>query len=150
MHDFFTWAVGFDDSDCRGVYALFSSCGDDDVDDPPIVDIPLAFLSPMAAGDYTVRITITAADIPNQIVNEQSLAIVEGGNRTYDVTVSNVPVGDQREVKVEVLMRVPVSWVPAQLIFQAARTDSPYNWKKLQSFSTPIQRRGRRCAALSR
>ena len=47
----------------------------------------------MAAGDYTVRITITAADIPNQIVNEQNLAIVEGSNQTYEVTVNDVPVG---------------------------------------------------------
>ena len=85
-----------------GLTLFFSSCGGDDVDEPPIVDIPLAFLRPMAAGDYTVRITITAADIPNQIVNEQNLAIVEGGNRTYEVTVTNVPVGNQREVKVEV------------------------------------------------
>ena len=85
-----------------GFALFFSSCGGDDVDDPPIVDIPLAFLSPMVAGDYTVRVTITAADIPNQIVNEQNLAIVEGSNQTYEVTVDDVPVGNQREVKVEV------------------------------------------------
>ena len=85
-----------------GFTLFFSSCGNDDVDEPPIVDIPLAFLSPMAAGDYTVRITIAAADIPNQIVNEQNLAIVEGSNQTYDVTVTDVPVGNQREIKVEV------------------------------------------------
>ena len=85
-----------------GFTLFFSSCGDDEEEGAPSIDIPLAFFSPMATGDYTVRITITAADIPNQIVNEQNLAIVEGGNRTYEVTVSNVPVGDQREVKVEV------------------------------------------------
>ena len=84
-------------------FALYlSSCGGDDVDDSATVDIPLAFLSSMAAGDYTVRVIITAADIPNQIVSELNLAIVEGNNRTYEVTISNVPVGDQREVKVEV------------------------------------------------
>ena len=85
-----------------GLTLFFSSCGGDDMEDPPMVDIPLAFLSSMAAGDYTVRVIITAADIPNQIVSEQNLAIVEGNNRTYEVTISNVPVGDQREVKVEV------------------------------------------------
>ena len=85
-----------------GVTLFFWSCGGDDVEDLSSMDIPLAFLSPMAAGDYIVKITITADDIPNQIVSEQNLAIVEGGNRTYEVTVSNVPVGDQREVNVEV------------------------------------------------
>ena len=85
-----------------GLALFFSSCGGDDMEDLPSINIPLAFLSPMAAGDYTVRITITAADIPNQIVNEQNLAIVEGSNQTYEVTVNDVPVGNQREVKVEV------------------------------------------------
>ena len=85
-----------------GLTLFFSSCGGDDMEDLPSINIPLAFLSLMAAGDYTVRITITAADIPNQIVNEQNLAIVEGRNQTYDVTVNDVPVGNQREVKVEV------------------------------------------------
>lgn len=85
-----------------GLTLFFFSCGGDDEEDLPSIDIPLAFLSPMAAGDYTVRVTITAADIPNQIVNEQSLAIVEGSNRTYDVTVNDVPVGNRRVVNVEV------------------------------------------------
>ena len=85
-----------------GLTLFLSSCGGDDVEDLPSIDIPLAFLSPMAAGDYTVRVTITAADIPNQIVNEHNLAIVEGSNQTYEVTVNDVPVGNQREVKVEV------------------------------------------------
>ena len=78
------------------------SCGGDDVEDPPSIDIPLAFLSTMAAGDYVVKITITAADIQNQIIKEQNLAIVEGRNQTYEVTVDNIPVGNRREVKVEV------------------------------------------------
>ena len=85
-----------------GLILFFSSCGGDEEEIPPLIDIPLAFLSPMAAGDYTVKITITAADIPNQILNEQNLAIVEGRNQTYDVTVTDVPVGNRREVKVEV------------------------------------------------
>ena len=85
-----------------GLILFFSSCGGDEEEIPPLIDIPLAFLSPMAAGDYTVRVTITAADIPNQITNEQNLAIVEGRNQTYEVTVNDVPVGNQREVKVEV------------------------------------------------
>ncbi len=86
-----------------GLTLFLSSCGGgDDVEDLPSMDIPLAFLSPMAAGDYTVRITITAADIPNQIVDEHNLAIVEGSNQTYEVTVNDVPVGNQREVNVEV------------------------------------------------
>ena len=85
-----------------GLTLLFSSCGSDDEEELPSIDIPLAFLSPMAAGDYTVRITITATDIPNQIINEQNLAIVEGSNQTYEVTVSDVPVGNRREVNVEV------------------------------------------------
>ena len=85
-----------------GLTLFFSSCGGDDMEDLPSIDIPLAFLSPMAAGDYTVKITITAADIPNQIIKEQNLAIVEGRNQTYEVTVNNVPVGNRREVKVEV------------------------------------------------
>lgn len=85
-----------------GLTLVFSSCGGDDTEDLSSMDIPLAFLSPMAAGDYIVKITITAADIPNQIIQEQNLAIVEGLNRTYEVTVNNVPVGNRREVKVEV------------------------------------------------
>ena len=85
-----------------GLTLFLSSCGGDDVEDLPSIDIPLAFLSPMAAGEYTVKITITAADISNQIVDEQNLAIVEGSNQTYEVTVNDVPVGNQREVKVEV------------------------------------------------
>lgn len=85
-----------------GLTLFLLSCGGDDVDELPTVDIPLAFLSPMAAGDYTVRITITAADIANQIINEQNLAIVEGRNQTYEVTVNDVPVGDRRAVNVEV------------------------------------------------
>ncbi len=85
-----------------GLILFFSSCGGDEEEIPPLIDIPLAFLSPMAAGDYTVRVTITAADIPNQITNEQNLAIVEGRNQTYEVTVNDVPVGNQRAVKVEV------------------------------------------------
>ncbi len=85
-----------------GLTLVFSSCGSDDMEDLSSMDIPLAFLSPMAAGDYIVKITITAADIPNQIIEEQNLAIVEGLNRTYEVTVNDVPVGDQREVNVEV------------------------------------------------
>lgn len=72
------------------------------MEDLSSMDIPLAFLSPMAAGDYIVKITITAADIPNQIVQEQNVAIVEGLNRTYEVRVNDVPVGDQRKVEVEV------------------------------------------------
>ena len=85
-----------------GLTLFFSSCGGDDEEDLPSINIPLAFLSPMAQGDYTVRITITAPDIPNQITSEQNLAIVEGANRTYDVTVDNIPVGSKRAVKVEV------------------------------------------------
>ena len=85
-----------------GFTLFFSSCGGDDTEDLSSMDIPLAFLSRMAAGDYTVRITITADDIPSQIVNEQNLAIVEGSNRTYEVTVNDVPVGNRREVNVEV------------------------------------------------
>ena len=86
-----------------GLTLFFSSCGgDDDLDDLPSIDIPLVFLSSMAAGDYTVRITITAADIPNQIVDEHNLAIVEGSNQTYEVTINDVPIGNRREVKVEV------------------------------------------------
>ena len=85
-----------------GLTLFFSGCGGDDDEDPPSINIPLAFFSPMAAGDYTVRITITATDIPNQITSEQNLAIVEGANRTYDVTVDNIPVGSKRAVKVEV------------------------------------------------
>ena len=81
---------------------FFFSCGNDDEDGPPSVNIPLAFFSPMAAGDYTVRITITAPDITNAILSEQQLAIVEGANRTYDVTVDNIPIGNKRGVKVEV------------------------------------------------
>ena len=81
---------------------FFFSCGNDDEDVPPSINIPLAFFSPMAAGDYTVRITITAPDISNQITSEQNLAIVEGANRTYDVTVDNIPIGNKRGVKVEV------------------------------------------------
>lgn len=85
-----------------GLTLFFLSCGGDDMEDPPSIDIPLAFLSPMAAGDYVVKITITAADIPNQIIKEQDLAIIEGRNQTYEITVDNVPVGNRREVKVEV------------------------------------------------
>ena len=85
-----------------GLTLFLSNCGGDDVEDLPSIDIPLAFLSPMAAGEYTVKITITAADISNQIVDEHNLAIVEGSNQTYEVTVNDVPVGNQREVKVEV------------------------------------------------
>ena len=86
-----------------GLTLFLSSCGgDDDLDDLPSIDIPLVFLSSMAAGDYTVRITITAADIPNQIVDEHNLAIVEGSNQTYEVTINDVPIGNRREVKVEV------------------------------------------------
>ena len=85
-----------------GLTLFFSSCGGDDMEDPPSIDIPLAFLSPMAAGDYTVKITITAADIPNQIIKEQDLTIVEGRNQTYEITVNNIPVGNRREVKAEV------------------------------------------------
>ena len=84
-----------------GLTLFFSSCGDDE-EGPPSIDIPLAFLSPMAAGDYIVKITITAADISNQIVSEQNLAIVEGANRTYDVRIDNIPVGNRRAVKVEI------------------------------------------------
>lgn len=85
-----------------GFTLVFLSCGGDDMEDLSSMDIPLAFLSPMAAGDYSVKITITAADIPNQIVREQNVAIVEGLNRTYEVRVNNIPVGDQRKVEVEV------------------------------------------------
>ena len=85
-----------------GLTLFFSSCGGDDMEDLPSIDIPLAFLSPMAAGDYTVKITITAADIANPIINEQNLAIVEGRNETYEVTVNDVPIGNRREVKVEI------------------------------------------------
>lgn len=85
-----------------GLTLFFSSCGGDDMEEFPSIDIPLAFLSPMAAGDYTVKITITAADIANPIIKEENLAIVEGLNQTYEVTVNNVPVGNRREVKVEV------------------------------------------------
>ena len=85
-----------------GLILFFSSCGGDEEESPPLIDIPLAFLSPMAAGGYTVRVTITAADIPDQIIKEQSLAIVEGRNQIYEVTVNNVPIGNRREVKVEV------------------------------------------------
>lgn len=85
-----------------GLTLVFSNCGDDDMEDLSSMDIPLAFLSPMTTGDYIVKITITAADIPNQIMEEQNLAIVEGLNRTYDVTVNDVPIGNRREVKVEV------------------------------------------------
>ena len=85
-----------------GLTLFFLSCGGDDMEEPPTIDIPLAFLSPMAAGDYTVKITITASDIANPIINEQNLAIVEGLNQTYEVTVNNVPIGNRREVKVEV------------------------------------------------
>lgn len=85
-----------------GFALFFWSCGGDDTEDLSSMDIPLTFLSRMAAGDYTVRVTITASDIPTPIVDEQNLAIVEGGNRTYEITVSDVPVGDQREVNVEV------------------------------------------------
>lgn len=85
-----------------GFTLFFASCGGDDTEDLSSVDIPLAFLSRMAAGDYTVKVTITADDIPNPIVNEQNLAIVEGGNRAYEITVSDVPVGTRREVKVEI------------------------------------------------
>ena len=61
-----------------GLTLVFSSCGGDDMEDLSSMDIPLAFLSPMAIGDYIVKITITADDIPNQIVKEQDVAIVEG------------------------------------------------------------------------
>ena len=67
----------------------------------------------MAPGDYTVKITITAPDIPNQITSEQNLAIVEGANRTYNVTVDNIPVGSRRAVKVEVFKAVKLLFVGA-------------------------------------
>ena len=85
-----------------GLTLFFSSCGNDEEEVPSSIDIPLAFLSPMAAGDYTVKVTITAPDLPNQITSEQNLAIVEGANRTYDVTVDNIPVGSKRAVKVQI------------------------------------------------
>ncbi len=85
-----------------GFTLFFSSCGDDEEEIPPSIDIPLAFFSPMAQGDYTVRITITAPDILTQIVIEQNLAIVEGANQTYDVRVDNIPIGSKRAVKVEI------------------------------------------------
>ena len=85
-----------------GLILFFSSCGGDEEEIPPSIDIPLAFFSPMAQGDYTVKITITAPDISNQIVSEQNLAIVEGANRIYDVRVDNIPIGVKRAVKVEV------------------------------------------------
>ena len=85
-----------------GLPLFFLSCGGDDMEDLSSIDIPLAFLSPMAAGEYSVKITITASDIPNQIIEEQNLAIVEGLNRIYEVTVNDVPIGNRREVKVEI------------------------------------------------
>ena len=85
-----------------GLPLFFSVCGDDEEEVPPSIDIPLAFLRPMEAGDYTVRITITGPDISNQIVSEQNLAIVEGANQTYDVRVDNIPIGSKRAVKVKV------------------------------------------------
>lgn len=85
-----------------GLTLFFLSCDSDDIEDIPSIDIPLAFLSPMAAGDYIIKITITAADIPNQIIKEENLEIVEGRNETYEVTVNNVPIGNRREVKVEI------------------------------------------------
>ena len=94
-----------------GFTLFFSSCGDYEEEVPPSIDIPLAFFSPMAAGDYTVKITITAPDLSNAILSEQNLAIVEGANRTYDVTVDNIPIGNRRTVKVEVFKAAKLLFV---------------------------------------
>ena len=99
-----------------GLTPFFSSCGGDDEEELPSINIPLAFLSPMAQGDYTVRITITAANIPNAILSEQDLAIVEGSNRTYSITVDDIPVGVRRTVKVKVFKAGKLLFVGSGLV----------------------------------
>ena len=93
-----------------GSTLFFLSCGNDHSETPTSLNenlltslkISLAFLSPMVQGDYTVKVTITAADSPDAIINEQSLTLVEARSQTHNVTINDIPVGNRRTVTVEI------------------------------------------------
>lgn len=93
-----------------GLTLFLSSCGDDHDEVPTSLNenlrtslkISLAFLSPMAQGDYTVRVTITAVNSSDAVINEQNLAFVEAHSQTHNVTINDIPAGNRRTVTVEI------------------------------------------------
>ena len=64
--------------------------------------ISLIFSIPMDQGGYTVRTTIGSANSSNVIVNEQILELAAIQNQTHNITISEIPVGANREIKIEI------------------------------------------------
>ena len=81
----------------------FSGCGgDDEAQDEIVAIIPIDFSNLLEAGDYTVRITITGANVET-ITIEQNLSIKPTSQPVEDIALSEVHYGGNQVVAVEIL-----------------------------------------------
>ncbi len=87
-----------------GFTLFLSSCGEEEEEATSTsVKIPISFSNVTAEGKYVVKITVTAPDIDAPITANQNLAIQSGSDPTYEITVGDIPAGDNRIVEVEIL-----------------------------------------------
>ena len=86
-----------------GLTIFLSSCGEDEQAPPTSAKIPISFSNVMAQGEYFVKITIAGPGIDAPIIANENLSIQPGSNETYEITVGDIPVGDNRLVKLEIL-----------------------------------------------
>ena len=82
--------------------AIFlSGCGEDEEIASTSINVPINLSPTMAQGNYLVKVTVTAPDM-SPVTGEKNITIEPGSSKTYDMTVNNVPLGSNRNVKVEI------------------------------------------------
>jgi formylglycine-generating enzyme required for sulfatase activity len=86
-----------------GFTLFLFSCGGDDEPTPTSAKILMSFSNVTAQGEYLVEITITGSGIAAPITADQNLAVQAGRDQPYEITVGNIPAGDNRLVTVEIL-----------------------------------------------
>ena len=85
------------------VALCFSGCGgDDEVQSDVAAIIPINFSNLMEAGEYTIRITITGANVAT-ITTEQNVSINPTSQPVEEIALSEIHFGGSQVVTVEVL-----------------------------------------------
>ena len=91
-----------------GLTLFLSGCGDDASEtttpeaNTTSAKIPIIFSNVVEAGEYVVRIIITGPSL-EKITKDTNFVVAPGRNRFDEITVEDLPVGENRLVEVEIL-----------------------------------------------
>ena len=80
---------------------LLSGCGEDEQEPPVSIKLPISLSPALSQGDYSAKIAITGPGM-YPIIETRNLAIRSRSGQTYNIVVDNIPVGYNRNVKVEI------------------------------------------------